>query len=157
MLKSNVSSFMFQKLLVLLSRFFVCLCVTTAYKLAFCPPSRFLQVLNNVLHEGHGHRHQYGVCSPVFRTELTPDNLLALCPWDMVADYDEHRHPHAILVARCRCKTCLQNYKCKPVYTQREVKQYQCVNGTMMWTNSLQYFPNSCVCVRATRQHATIR
>ena len=131
--------------------------MTAAYKIAVCPPSRFLQVLNNILQEGNEDRHQYGVCLPVIRNESTSDNHLALCPWDMVTDYDEYRHPHAILIAQCRCRTCLQNFKCKPVYTQKEVMQYQCVNGKMTWTKSLQYFPMSCICVRPNRQHVTQR
>ena len=124
------------------------LCVSTIYMQSVCPPSKFLQVLNNQLHGHDTERHQYGTCSPVLDGPYTPDNLLALCAWDMVPDYDEYRYPHTILVAQCRCRTCLKSFKCKPVYVQKEVIHYQCVNGTMTWTKSLQYFPSSCVCVR---------
>ena len=129
--------------------------MTAASKLAACPTSKFLQLFNNVLHDGaHAHDHHiYGTCSPVQADEYTPDNLLALCPWDMVPDFDEFRHPQTILVARCRCRTCLQGLKCKPVYVQKEVMQYQCFNGTMTWTRTYLYLPNSCVCTRQAEQN----
>ena len=136
-----------------LATFFLSFCLTVASKLAACPTSKFIQLFNNVLHDGASNRHSYGTCLPVHSDEFTPDNLLALCPWDLVPDFDEFRHPQTILVARCRCRTCLQSLKCKPVYVQKEVMQYQCLNGTMTWTRSYQYFPNSCVCTRLPQRY----
>ena len=89
------------------------------------------------------------LCNQAPVTETTLHNYRAMCPWTYVSDTDENRYPMRIVVAKCRCSRCGDNFECKPMFYSIPVLKKECRHGINRWVQKLQYFPVSCYCSRA--------
>ncbi|KAL4223061.1 hypothetical protein ACF0H5_016537 [Mactra antiquata] len=84
----------------------------------------------------------------------TPLHRRTLCPWDYVQDYDEHRFPPVLTVARCKCRNCLDEYhKCKPVLYSIHVLRRECIDNTIRWIRRTQLISVACTCSRPSLVH----
>lgn len=89
------------------------------------------------------------MCEPITVHETTPPNLRGMCPWTYTSDTDEDRYPMRLIIAKCRCSTCADNFECKPVVYKFPVLKKECRHNKIRWVQKLQNIPIACYCARA--------
>lgn len=89
-------------------------------------------------------------CTRIPVTSYTPLHMRTLCPWEYVYDTDMDRFPPVLTVAKCKCSTCFDSYRCKPVFYNVHVLKKQCTNGVIRWMRKTQLISVACTCVRPT-------
>jgi len=89
-------------------------------------------------------------CDRIPITSYTPLHMRTLCPWEYVYDTDMDRFPPVLITAKCKCATCLDNYRCKPVFYTVHVLKKQCTDGVIRWARKTQLISVACTCVQPT-------
>ena len=110
------------------------------------PPSGLLRHRRAIAESEDVRLHSSGLCYNFGKEESRHPNMRAICPWNMMTDYDANRQPQEILVAKCRCTSkCLNhnvNARCLEYVYPLKVKVKQDNN----WVVVKQYKPVSCYC-----------
>lgn len=84
-----------------------------------------------------------------------PIRLRAVCPWELVDDFDANRYPKTLQKAVCRCSNCLdpqsnqpnEGLGCYPVYYPMPVLQrVGCKDGIATFESSFEQVAVACDC-----------